>query len=1078
MAKNLRARSSTILLCLALTGVAVSAQNITGTITGTITDPNKALSPNVRVDIRNEGTGLTRTVTTDSQGNYTAPFLPVGRYTISAELRGFRKKSVTGIVLQVDQTARVDMILEVGAITDEVINIAGGAPLTNTETSQVGEVIDNRRVVELPLNGRQFLQLALLNSGASLTSGSFDTNLQITGPRVIMNGQMEQYNNYTVDGTDATDPFYHTLSFSPSVDAIQEFKILTNNYAAEFGSFTGAMVNVSIKAGSNGFHGTAYEFLRNDKLDAKNFFDDPTKPIPPFRQNQFGATIGGPIIRNRTFFFGSYEGFRQRKALTSRAQVPSDRMRNGDLGELTAAPPLGLGQARPVDPQNGQFFLNDTIPTTRFNPVAKALLDLLPRSATINYILSRSQSIDDDQFHIRVDHQLSSKNNFFARFSFDTLDTLQPGLVPTFDQKTTSRARNLSLSDTHVFGTRLINELRLGYNRTGGGQELAVKGLDFAAATGLQGVSNDPRKLGVPQFTISTFATIFGPPLSLLRRRDNTFQYIDNLTYTHGDHNLKFGGLFTRYQFNPESDNRARGTFTFDGSFSKNAYADFLLGLPRTSQAGIGDVTMHGRSYLLATYVQDDWKVTPRLTLNLGLRYEYLAPVTDTNGLISTLDLRDIAHPRFVATNTDVANFVPGVAGRFPLPLVSAQEAGLPSSLVIPTKDMFAPRFGFAWRPFDNDKTVVRGGYGIFYAHPSFNWPFQLKFNLPWLDLKLITATTPVDVRTVLLAPPAGNTSAFAVDPNFRIGYSQQWFFNIQREITNDLLVEANYVGNHGIRLMQVVSPNEPPPGPGAQGPRRPIPQLGIFGYNQSRGYSNYNALQLRLEKRATKNLGFTAQYTYAKSLGVNSTLNGSISEFPRPQNSRDIRADYGLSAFDHNHRFVTNFVYRLPFGPGMRFLGSTHGFVGKVLEGWQTTGILTFQDGVPFTVRTGSDRSNTGEGADRPDQIGNPELEKSQRTIQRYFNTNAFMLQAQNTFGSAGRNTVRGPGYSNIDFSLIKSTKIIENHRLEFRAEFFNLFNHPNFNIPDRTYISATFGQINAAFPSRDIQFGLKYIF
>jgi len=333
-------------------------------------------------------------------------------------------------------------------------------------------------------------------------------------------------------------------------------------------------------------------------------------------------------------------------------------------------------------------------------------------------------------------------------------------------------------------------------------------------------------------------------------------------------------------------------------------------------------------------------------------------------------------------------------------------------------------------------------------------------------------------VRTVLLAPPAGNTSAFAVDPNFRIGYSQQWFFNIQREITNDLLVEANYVGNHGIRLMQVVSPNEPPPGPGAQGPRRPIPQLGIFGYNQSRGYSNYNALQLRLEKRATKNLGFTAQYTYAKSLGVNSTLNGSISEFPRPQNSRDIRADYGLSAFDHNHRFVTNFVYRLPFGPGMRFLGSTHGFVGKVLEGWQTTGILTFQDGVPFTVRTGSDRSNTGEGADRPDQIGNPELEKSQRTIQRYFNTNAFMLQAQNTFGSAGRNTVRGPGYSNIDFSLIKSTKIIENHRLEFRAEFFNLFNHPNFNIPDRTYISATFGQINAAFPSRDIQFGLKYIF
>jgi Carboxypeptidase regulatory-like domain len=1064
---------------LVLTSIGARAQNITGTITGTVTDQNRAVLPNVQVNIKNDGTGLTRTVTTDDQGNYIAPLLPVGNYTISAERQGFRKKAATGIALQVDQTARVDLILEVGSLSDEIINIAGGASLTNTETSQVGEVIDNRRMVDLPLNGRQFLQLALLNSGASTTSGSFDTNLQITGPRVIMNGQMEQYNNYTVDGTDATDPFYRTLSISPSVDAIQEFKILTNNYAAEFGNFTGAMVNISIKAGSNGFHGTAYEFLRNEKLDAKNFFDDPNMPTPPFKQNQFGATLGGPVIKNKTFFFGSYEGFRQRKALTSRAQVPSDRMRQGDLSELTAPRPSGLGQPRPVDPITGQFFPNDVIPLSRFNPVATALLDLLPHTTGgINYILSRSQKIDDDQFHIRADHQFSSKNNFFARFSFDNLDTLQPGLVPTFDQKVTSFSRNLSLSDTHVFSTRLINEFRFGFNRTAGGQELAVKGLDFAGPVGLQGVTTDPNKQGVPSFTISTFATVYGQPLSVLSRRDNTFQYVDNLTYTRGNHNLKFGGLFTRYQFNPQSDNRARGTFTYDGTLTKNAYSDFLLGLPNISQVGIGDVTMHGRSYLLAAYAQDDWKVTTRLTINLGLRYEYLAPVTDTDGLISTLDLRDISHPRFVATNTDPQNFAPGVAGRFPLPLVSAEDAGLPSSLVIPTKGMFAPRFGFAWRPFDNDKTVVRGGYGIFYAHPSFNWPFQLKFNLPWLDLKLITNTAGVDVRNVLLAPAVGNTSAFAVDPNFRIGYSQQWFLNIQRAITPDLLVEVSYIGNKGIRLMEVVSPNQPPPGPGPQAPRRPIPQLGIFGYNQSRGRSNYHAMQWRLEKRATRGLVLTAQYTFAKSLGTNSTLNGSISEFPRPQNSNNIDGDYGLSAFDHKHRFTANFVYLLPIGPGMRFLGSTQGFLGKLLEGWQTTGIITLQDGVPITIRDGIDRSNTGEGADRPDQIGNPELPKSERTVQRYFNTGAFQLQAINTFGSAGRNTVRGPAFSNFDFSLIKSTKITESHRLEFRAEFFNIFNHPNFNIPDRTLTSATFGQINAAFTPRDIQFGLKYIF
>jgi hypothetical protein len=727
----------------------------------------------------------------------------------------------------------------------------------------------------------------------------------------------------------------------------------------------------------------------------------------------------------------------------------------------------------------GQPFPGNIIPKNRINPVATALLDLLPHTTSgINYILSRSQSIDDDQFHIRVDHQITDKNNFFGRFSFDNISTLQPGLVPTFDQLVTSHARNLSLSDTQVFSSRLINEVRFGFNRTSGGQVLAVQGLDFAGPVGLQGVTKDPKKEGVPQFTISTFATVYGMPLSLLRRADNTFQVVDNVTYQRGNHGLKFGGLFTRYQFNPQSDNRARGTFTFDGRFTKNGYADFLIGLPNINQVGLGNVTMYGRSYLLAAYAQDDWKATPRLTLNLGLRYEYLAPVTDTNGLISTLDIRDINNPRFVATNTDPANFVPGVAGRFPLPLVSAKDAGLPSSLVIPTKGMFAPRFGFAWRPFTNDQTVIRGGYGIFYAHPSFNWPFQLKFNLPWLDLKLITNTNAVDIRTVLLAPAAGNTSAFAVDPNFRIGYVQQWFFNIQRAITSSILVEANYLGNRGIRLMEVISPNQPPPGPGPQAPRRPIPQLGIFGYNQSRGSSNYNAMQLRLEKSAQQGLGVVVQYTYAKALGNNSTLNGSISEFPRPQNSRNIDGDYGLAAFDHTHRFVANFVYMLPVGPGKQFLGSTRGFAGKLLEGWQLAGIVTLQDGVPFTIRDGVDQSNTGEGADRPDQIGDPRLSGSQQTVQQFFNIGAFKLQAPNTFGSTGRNTVRGPGYKNFDFSVIKTTKITESHRLEFRAELFNIFNHPNFNIPDRTLTSLTFGQINQAFASRDIQFALKYIF
>ncbi|MBI3951319.1 MAG: TonB-dependent receptor [Acidobacteria bacterium] len=1064
-----------VLLWLLMSSSIGQGQNITGTITGTVSDPNGEVLPEVQVTVQNVKTGLTRTMATDAQGNYRAPLLPVGSYMISAERQGFKKKVLTGLGLQVDQTARVDIVLDVGGIAEE-ITITESAPLTDTVTSQVGEVIDNRRVQELPLNGRQFLQLAMLNSGASVTTGSFDSRLQLNAPRLIMNGQMEHYNNYTVDGTDATDVFYHSLSISPSVDVIQEFKILTNNYSAEFGGFTGAMVNVSIKSGSNAFHGTVYEFLRNDQLDAKNFFDDPTKPIPPFRQNQFGATFGGRIKQDRTFFFGGYEGFRKRKALTSVAQVPSDRMRNGDLNEFIAA-----GQPIPNDPLTGAPFPGNIIPPDRFDPVAKGLLSILPRATSgTNYILARSESVDDDQFHIRMDHQFSSKNNFFARFSFDKMAFLEPSLVAITDKAVTSNTRNISISDVHVFRPNLINEFRFGFNRTTGGEELATKGFDFAEMTGLQGVTRVQANIGVPRFSISAFSTAYGPLQFYINRVDNTFQYIDNLTYTRGKHNLKFGGLFSRYQFNPSGDGGGRGSLSYTGAFSRNSYADFLLGLPFSGTIGLGDVTLHGRSYLLAGYVQDDWKVGPKLTLNLGVRYEYLAPVTDTDDLISTLDPRDLSRPRFVVGNNDPSRFAPGIAGRMPLPVVSAEEAGLPSSLLIPTKRNWAPRFGFAYSPFGDDKTVIRGGYGIFYAFPSFNWSAQLKYLPPFLDLRLVTNTARAfNAQNIFLAPPLGSLSLFAISPLFRIGYSQQWFLNIQRAITSDMLVEVAYIGNLGLKLMKITSLNQAqPPAPGPQGPRRLIPQLGIFSWNESRGSSNYHAMQVRIEKRASRGLGFVAQYTYGKSLDYSSTLNGSTNDQSRPQNSLDVAAEYGLSSFDHHHRLVANFIYLLPFGPGMPFLGSSKGFAGKFLQGWQVGGIITVEDGLPFTIRDGVDRSNTGEGNDRPDLVGNPNFPKSRRTVEQYFNTAAFQLQPQYTFGTAGRNIVRGPSYSNVDFSLIKTTSITESHRLEFRAEFFNLFNHPNFDIPDRTITSLSFGRIRSAKFPRDIQFALKYIF
>ncbi|HXN21754.1 MAG TPA: carboxypeptidase regulatory-like domain-containing protein [Candidatus Dormibacteraeota bacterium] len=1067
------------LLYLLIGSGVLCAQNITGTITGKVQDTSEGVVANAQVQVKNEGTGLTRTVLTNSEGNYTAPLLPVGTYTISFELPGFNKKVITGIALQVDQTATVNAVLDVGAVTQEV-TASGSAPLTNTETSEVGEVIGNQRVVELPLNGRQFIQLAFLNAGASVTSGSFDTQLQLTGPRLIINGQMEQYNNYTIDGTDATDAFYHTLAISPSVDVIQEFKILTNNYSAEFGGFTGANLNVSIKSGTNTLHGTAYEFLRNDKLNAYNFFDDKTKRIPPFHQNQFGATIGGPIKRDRTFFFGGYEGLRRPKAFTNVAQVPSELMRAGNLSEFVAA-----GQKVPIDPQTGRPFPNNTIPAQRFDSVAKGLLDILPHvTSGTSLIVARTDNQVDDQFHIKFDHQFTNKNSFFARFSFDNLSDLQPNLVPLFDRLATSVDRNLSLSDVHVFTPVLINEFRFGFNRISGGQALAVPGFDFARKTGLQGVTSEPNKIGVPLFAITSFPTpfgnTFGPSSSNITRRDNSFEYVDNVTFTKGKHNLKLGGKFSRYQFNPNSDSSSRGTMQFTGVFTGNPYADFLLGLPASGTVGVGDLQMYGRSYLLAGYFQDHWKVSSRLTLNIGLRYEYLAPVTDTKGLIATLDLRDITRPRFVVTNFNPALFPPGILSRLPLPAVSAQDAGLPSSLVLPTKRNWAPRFGFAYRPFNDDKTVIRSGYGIFYAFPSFNWPFQLKFSQPIRDTKTVSnpLNAPFKAEDLYLAPSLGNTSAFPMDVNFRVGYSQQWFFNVQREIMHDLLVEVTYIGNKGTKLMEIYRPNQAIPGPGPLGPRRIIPQLGIFSWNQSVGKSTYNALQMRLEKRAARGLGLVVQYNFAKSLDRQSTLNGTANDGGNAQNNRDLNAEHGLSSFDHHHRLVTNFVYVLPFGPGMRFFGSSHGFASKLWEGWQAQGIFTAQDGLPFTVLDGRDQSNTGDTQDRPNLVGNPNSHGFKPSVQKFFDTTAFRLQPQFTFGNEGRNILRGPQLWNLDFSLAKNTSITERQRLEFRAECFNILNHPNFNFPDRTLSSLTFGRIFSAQDPRVIQFGLKYIF
>jgi hypothetical protein len=1082
------------------------AQNITGTIVGTVADQTGAILPNVTVTIKNMSTGFVRTVVTDQHGDYTATLLPLGSYTVSIHPANFRE-AVGKLVLQVDETATLDFKAELSGTTQTVAVTAATPSLTDTSTSEVGQVIANSEVNNLPLNGREFEQLALLDSNASTQTSSNDATLQLEGPRIIMNGQGQENNRYTVDGTDATDIFYNILTFSPSIDVISEFKILTSNYSAEFDGFTGALVSVVTKSGSNEFHGDAYEFIRNSAIEAKNFFNPVATPIPPFRQNQFGATAGGPIKHDRVFFFGGYEGLRKSKALTSLVPVPTQAMRTGDLSAYVAG-----GQPAFVDPRTGLPFSGNMIPSGRIDSVATGFINLLPLPTSGQgqyFVLARPGTTTENQYNGRVDTQLAKKNRSFVRYSYDNLFLDSPGIVQLFDLHTVSTTNNLTIADTHIFRDNLLNEFRFGFNKTSGGQGLAQTGYNFPGMTGLQGVATDPAHIGVPVFVVSGFAAssgfagngvTYGQPQQLLVRPanqggDNTIQFIDNVTFIRGAHSMKFGTQISRFWFNGGGDAFSRGSLTFNGKYTGNSYADLLLGLPFSGTVGVGNVQQHSRSYLFAFYGEDDWKVNRKLTLNLGLRWQYMAPLTEDEGGLSTLFLPSVSknhpisnlsqylnggvtNPVFVGANTDPSKFPAGNLQNMVLPFVSAQSVGLPSSLIRPEKTNVAPRLGFAFAPFGNSNTVVRSGFGIFYTLPVAALVGNLKFNPPWLQLASVLNDGTRTSENIFLSSLGGNTSAYPVDPNTRIGYSEQWFLDLQQALTSTLLLDVSYDGNESKKLMGTNSINKPAPGPGAIGPRRPIPILGAFSWITSEGWnSNYNALHLRVEERNLAGLNLVGQYTFSKALGTGANWTGSAND-QGPQDTLHPWTNYGPAGFDITHRIVGSALYSLPFGPGKTFGTNSSPFVGRLIEGWQANAITTFQTGFPFGISEAVDQANIG-GGNRPDMVANPKLQKSQRTVQKYFNTSAFQVQALYKYGDTPRNAVRGPSMTDVDISFFKTTHIVENHEVELRAEFFNAFNHPNFATPGGQLGSSSFGQITTTIAdSREIQFALKYIF
>jgi hypothetical protein len=1067
------------------------ANDPTGTITGTVTDGSGGEVPKARVTAINIATNAARDAITNDDGDFTIALLPPGHYRVAVEKGGFRRAVLADVGLDVEQTARIDFTLQVGRPTDEV-TVNDTPPIIQTDTSALGQVIDGRLVHELPLNDRNFLAFALLAPGSQLPAEGSQNSTQ--GGAVSVNGAREQSNNFLLEGVDNNDPYINQYVALPSIDAIQEFKVQSSDYAAEFGRSGGAQINVILKSGSNQFHGGLFEFLRNRNLDAKNYFDQPNctpasmpgtcGPIPPFDRDQFGGTFGGPIRKDKTFFFVSYESLRLRQATTREATVPS-QTQLGDIQSLLS------GVGIPANPA-GQAILN-------LYPAANVGADLVSSNTFVSSPVIRNT---ENLGLVKVDHHAGPNDTLsvhWAIFDQDQFNPFDPvnafTNLPGYGSYTLNDGQNGGVSWTHVFTSAAINELRLGYNRMRAGALQQSYGHNESAALGFPDVLTNPVDLGYPEVNILGFDGI-GEPLNYPQdRHDTTIDISDNLSIVKGRNQFKFGADIRNIQIDNYLDFVARGDFFFEAGTEDGmagspveALAQLSVGIPDYAVAVSGNTFNTVRSTGMNYYIQDDIHVVPRLLLNVGLRYEYNSPGVEDHNRYSIPDLSANS-----ATCTPVPN----------CQFILAGTDGVPRATYNPTKTDFAPRIGVAWRPMKTERWVVRAAYGVFYDVGIFNINVFPRFNPPFYDLAYYPNSGSDTIQNILSVPANAIVEPNMIARNFRDAYMQQWNADLQYEIKPNWMVDLAYVGSKGTHLADVRDLNEVNPATGLA----PYPQFSSILYVESAAASSYNSLQFRSERRVANGLTFLAAFTFSKSLDdVSSVFGGSVGS-GLPQNSNDIQADRGLSDFNAKYRLSVSSVYDLPLG---RKWITSPGWRRGLLGNWQAAGILTSQTGSPFTVNLPASQSGSAIAAFgnpyRPDVISNPyeagpvmanPNPACHTTISQgglaadavdqpgsWFNTCAFVAPAAGQFGNAGRNIMTGPGLENLDFSLYKNIILRkESHRLQLRGEVFNLFNHPNFDIPSHVFEDPNFGQVlseNAYGnkPPRQIQLGIKYIF
>jgi hypothetical protein len=1030
------------------------AQGFTATVSGTVTDSSGAALPGASVTVTNLGTGQTQILKADSSGRYEALLLPPGNYRVEADMPGFKQVVRQPVMLQVDQRQQLDFPMDPGQVGQSV-TVTADASQVQTENATVGTAVTREQTAELPLNGRSFLQLDLLIPGAQSTvSGS---NLSGEGGSIEVHGMREDSNYFWVDGMDNTTQAIGEYVVNVPPFTIEEFRVMSPTYDAEFGRTAGAQINVITRSGSNAFHGDAYEFIRNSALDAKNYFD-PAGKIPAFRRHQFGGDLGGKIKQDRSFFYGAWEGIRQAQGESASNSVPTASEVQGDFSGSS----ITL-----TDPQTQLPFVNDIIPSNRINPIGAAIAAYYPTSPTGIYNVSPIGTNSDDVSIAKLDQIISEKNRLSLRAAFEDINYTEPisqysntTNIPGFGlDESANHNYTVGLSDTHTFTPSLVGEVRVGWNRFEYHYQQEDSKTNQEAALGLPGVNTaDSKDWGLPQVQLAGLYSNLGPPTNFPQYGpfDTTF-VAPTFTWARKKHTFKFGGDYHIFDTVFALDLNVRGTLSFSGQYSGNPLADLLLGLP--NQASIGTFLYNNSQFLFRArefsgFAQDDWRISPRLTLTLGMRYEYNIPAIERENRMSNFN---------AATGA----------------LVVAGQNGVGSQLYNADPYEYQPRIGFSWQPNANGKLVLRGGYGIFNELTQINQVLGLRLNVPFYTNESVLgdgATITLDnVFNNATGAAYPNLSAFA--QNYKAGRVQQYSLGVQQQLAQNLVLDVGYVGTRGSSLYGTVNQNQPAPAPGLVQTRRPFPEYSSISAVEPVFSSNYSALEARLEKRLSNGMQFLTSYTWSHSLDDSSGSGG----YNSLQNSSDLQGNRGSSSFDVRQHVVFSYVYVLPF------LQSRSDLLGKTLGGWQLNGILQVHSGNPFTPVLAFDNSNTGQYADRPNLVGNPNQSSPTcqvHTANCWVNPAAFAVPAPYTFGNAARNSLAGPGFRQLDFALAKNLALREKGHLEFRAEAFNIFNNVNFNTPTNT-LGATFGHIYTAggnavglFGSRQIQFGLRLVF